>query len=289
MKTLPYDQPISVRVNASLEVMNKVVVASRGINGTPIRAQLLRLKKISAALLNLHKLTSGAPALRKKIECAYNECVSIREGLSLDEVTPEDIRDFTKSCMDLVSAHKAYLEKSQSNSSSHPLDEQLAASPSKEAELEEEYKNAENVLKRTKFEQKRLLDIRKKDFVVARAPVIPVSSPALIPETLKSAGFSVERIRYYAVLQKQLVIGLSSHYMAENRGKKPQDLLNPILEHLRRQIGQSVAVVSGSVKWDQGLWFWVMPQREYARLRSTVRGDSLKITNWGFAFATGDL
>jgi hypothetical protein len=99
-------------------------------------------------------------------------------------------------------------------SSRHRL-EKIVADSSAESDMEDFYKNAGEVIKRTEHEAVKILPIKDKPFVLTRAPIVPMDG-SISAEKLPQLGFKSESISGYPVIHNQLVLGINPKMMASH-------------------------------------------------------------------------
>lgn len=251
-----------------------------------VQAKPQQLKTLSVAIEAASRIMKdGMPTGAKKHLTAFvNELTSLREGVFLGTATD-------KKTLALIACKDARVEIQALKAATEARMTRIMAGSSNNQDLEEFYKQAEDVINKHSAESTKLDAIAKKPFILARVPVVPTGEFINI-EKLVQQGFKTDNLGGYAVLHNQLVIGINSaHLGVANTGKRDASR-TAILEEadaLRRKMqkakGEKLLFVSETpFKYKTGSWFWVMSERDLNMLAKAFPGGKAKITRWGFAF-----
>lgn len=176
-------------------------------------------------------------------------------------------------------------------------------------------------------------DFGDKTFQVARAPIVFTSQNKgetkfskvgyISPDQLDRLGFKAGLIGDYAVIKRQLVIGINPHNLLKekvgkdeegnstttkvrrkvedtkqvNKGGKPQTVtikreLTPMDEAIRvkglmeKRTGVEYTFLSPKgTSYKRGTWFWLMPTSDVRRFAKAFPGGRADIQTWGMAGA----
>lgn len=152
-------------------------------------------------------------------------------------------------------------------------------------------------IKKYANEGRSLNDLIAKKFIFARKPIIPILNPPIHPDSLAKAGFQVDRIGFYPILRKQLILGINTRYaiVVKTETKKTvQQLAEYLAKLLSKKVGVSYHIMGPSYKHKTGYYFWLLSEREVNILKknvvikkpdgSVVHPLKLVIKKWGFAF-----
>lgn len=125
------------------------------------------------------------------------------------------------------------------------------------------------------------LEFGKRDYMISRAPVIPISSIPFDIATAKRAGLAVENIGGYLLLNNQMVLG----FRRLDKGKA-KDAVKEMVEQLTRATGRKLMLVTDrSAPYKGDIWFWIADQPTLNALRKAGHG-TLQIRDWGFGFSS---
>lgn len=271
-------------VQSVIKDLEKIKAVSLRLLGTSRTDKIKTLTAIAARLekhLNA-KDALGRPLLRVKsvkaaFNRAYNATVSNTEALISGgkinvSSTVEEYCDLLIACTDSLQVMNAKIELLKTEAS---------------GEFSPDFdKSILDLLKQTGPEKDRLLSIRKRDYLLARVPVIPITSYQLNQQNLDKNGFKATTIgTNYVVLHNQLVFGVRSDLELKEGRKliKPQDFLESIKPQLEKSLGQKLFLVTETAfKWDKGIWYWLMTAKDMARIQRAA--PHFKVVRWGFAF-----
>ncbi len=248
-----------------------------------------RLKKLTQVLSAVKKLHASPLPVGAKTHVGHclNELVSLREGVYASHA------QIDKKSLSLIAAAKARADILALVITAEARLDKIMADSNHSSDLEEFYKKAEDVIQKHSAEAEKLSDIRNKPFVISRVPVVPADA-LLSVDKLTRLGFNVEGLGGYAVLNKQLVIGINpKHLLGEHGGavsgaraataiREEADRLRKLLQKKTNTKLQFVA--DKAFTFDTGTWFWLMTNKELDAFARAFPGGSVKITRWGFAF-----
>jgi len=176
-----------------------------------------------------------------------------------------------------------------------------------EKQLENLIKDVPNLLKRYSKNEKDLNLLIAKNFIFARVPIIPLTTPPLLVDELKKFGFQVQTLGGYAVLENQLVLGLNFNFLKQlqedkaTKNKKPVDIAEMIVGQLNKSSGKNYQILGDeknpSHSHKTGSYFWLVPARMVnLMIQSTgtkvktnqgggiAKAQRLTVKQWGFAF-----
>lgn len=271
-------------VESVLPDLNKVKAISLKLMGT---SRSEKIKVLTAIAKRLDKYLNakdalGRPLLRVKsvksaFNRAYNATISNVEALTSGGKINvasiiEEYTDLSIQCTDSIQVLSAKLDLIKNEAS---------------GEFSPEFdRSVLDLLKQTGPEKDRLLSIRKRDYLLARVPVIPITSHMLNKQALEKQGFKVNSIGgQYVAIHNQLVFGVRSDLNTKSGRKKvpPLEFLESIKPQLEKSLGQKLHLVSDNAfKWDKGIWYWLMVEKDLARIQRA--NPNFKVTRWGFAF-----
>ena len=251
-------------------------------------AQLKRITVLLGKVKELHaqSLPIGA---KKHVETCINELTSIREGVYAKNTTAD------KKMLTMMAAKKAQTELYAMAVAAEARVEKLMADSSTSNDMEDFYKKAEEVIKKHSGKADALKVLKDKSFVLERMPIVPTDGN-LSAEKMAHAGFNVESLGGYPVIQNQLVIGINPRHVlgdhgGEVKGEKASKLIRAEADQLRKKLEkrtkqrlQFVSDKAYSQPGSPGAWFWLMSDNDLNRLSKISPGNRVSIQRWGFAF-----
>lgn len=250
------------------------------------KRQLKRIQVIIAKVKELHDTQLPIGAKRHVATC-INELTSIKEGVHALNAAAD------KKMLTMIAAKTAKDELLAMAVATEARIESIEADSSTVDDLEEFYRKAADVIKKHAGKAEDIKAIKNKAFIIARMPIVPADDK-LSAERLATAGFQVESIGNYAVLQNQLVIGINPRFLmgehsGEVKGEKASKLIRAEVERLRKFLEKKTNVgyqlVSEKAKSEgSGTWFWLMNDNDISRLARVSPGGRIQIKAWGFAF-----
>jgi len=152
--------------------------------------------------------------------------------------------------------------------------------------LDSIFKDAPEVIKKFAHRGKDLSQLLVKRFIFSRVPVIPITPANRVSDgitKLKRAGFPVEMIGKYPVLDDQLVLGLNVVHIMELKDsirRNAMQLAEFMVTQLSQRSGKKYVIVGSAVKHKTGLYYWVVPDKVMDSIVKTL-GEPKQ---WGFAF-----
>jgi hypothetical protein len=202
---------IEARVNDLGILISKVSKVEAFLSVLPTLEKPRQLKRLASAGKGLRELlaTPLPQGTKKHIEACLNEVISLREGIFASNTSLD------KTMLALTASSKARTELSALVESSRHRLEKIVADSSAESDMEDFYKNAGEVIKRTEHEAVKILPIKDKPFVLTRAPIVPMDG-SISAEKLPQLGFKSESISGYPVIHNQLVLGINPKMMASH-------------------------------------------------------------------------
>ena len=273
-------------VSKWIEDAEKIKLVSTRLAAAQTRSEQKRILRAILARLeqNLEARDEmGKPLLRVKLlkasiikavnaTCSHAEALETRKSLSISSAI-EDYVDLVEDSRTILSQLQAKLEAVKAEikgDSNDALDTQIR-----------------QLLKSIGPERDRLQSIRNRDYMIARVPVVPLTSGVLDPRLLDKQGFKVDRVgnTQYIILHNQLVFGIRANLAPKqgHRVTKPLEFLEDLIPQMEKSLGQKLTLASETAyKWDQGIWYWLMPSKDMARIQRVVPG--FKVKKWGFAF-----
>lgn len=250
----------------------------------PKDKQLKQLGIIKAAVSKLMS-TSLPVGTKRPLEKCMNELISLREGVFTGAATD-------RNALTLFACKEAVDEITRLQLVAAARLEKVTAASSNVADLDDYYKNAETVIKKHAPEAAKLDAIKDKPFVAAQVPVIP-KSDGLSIEKLIRQGFTTDNLSSYAVIHKQIVIGINPSQLEGIKDTSKRDASHAAIlakaDKIRKQIsklkGEKLFFVSDQPrKYKTGAWFWLMTERDLNRFAKCFTGNAIKISDWGFGF-----
>jgi hypothetical protein len=249
--------------------------------------QLKRIQVIIAKVRELHDTQLPVGAKRHVATC-INELTSIREGVHALNAAAD------KKMLTMIAAKEAKTELLAMAVATEARIEKIEADSSMTGDMEEFYKKAEEVIKKHSGKAEDLKAIKDKAYMLVRLPVVPADEKRPSAERLAMAGFQVESLGGYPVLQNQLVLGINpraavGEHSGEVSGVKASKLIRAEAERLRKMLekktGQQLNFVSDTAySHGSGTWFWLMSDKDINRLAKVSPGNRVQIQRWGFAF-----
>ena len=232
------------------------------------------------------------PKTRKRLEAFHNKTSSLRGGLESLDYTYMDVAQYRIKAMaalsDMVKSNRVSASKlnalanSEEAAGGSVIDRQ-----SSDGKLNAIFKDYQPTMTRYASQASILQALNGKDFIIGKAPIIPMSKPILMHDKLKEAGFDVGKIGGYTVLEDQMVLGLNVSYvqktLAELKNKSEQTA-EMIVRQIEKKSGRKYEIIKGQPK-GVGQWYWLIPSRDYTSIRKTSVGEQINIMNWGFAFS----
>ncbi len=245
-----------------------------------------QLKKLTASLRLVKELAENKPpvGVKKHLQACLNELTSLREGVFIGAASKKALT--IVSCSQAVNEVDALLSSAKAKVSAAktkvgPTDVDLYSD------------DIEKVIKQNADEAKNLDSLTNRPFVVARVPMIPISSAGLSSEQLKRTGFKVETISNYVVMHSQLVVGINKSMLDLKRTKeggsidpkKWKDSALKIVKLLERELKTKMYLVDDKpYGYKGGAWFWVMTEKDLRSFASCFPGKHVKLERFGFAF-----
>lgn len=257
-----------------------------------------KLKVIAESARTLAGSIQDRP-LKKRVENFHNRTVSLCGGLESLDYTELDLVAYrAKALSFLQEVHEqtslsrkqvAKIKASWDNPEDEAVEEDAAATTykvSSDQKMDSLFKGSEQTLERYRSYSAIVKSLNGKDFVIHRAPIIPMSTPPIQFEKLAALGFAAEKLGGYTVLEDQMVLGLNSGYTQkalQELRKTPAATAEMIVGQLEQKSGRKYEIIHGQGK-GVGQWWWLMTSKDLDRLRQACMGGRMKITNWGFAF-----
>jgi len=249
-------------------------------------ARLKRLTQVMSAVKDLHasKLPTGA---KKHVGNCLNELTSLREGVYASNAQVD------RQTLSLITARQAHTEITAMVAASEARLDKITAESNQSSDMEDAYRKDEKVIQKNAAKAEQLNGIKTKAYMIVRMPVVP-SDSILSIEKLTRLGFSVDSIGGYAVLNEQMVIGISPKFLLGEhagavKGEKAGELIRAEADRLRKLLqkktGANLQFVSDKPKSEgSGVWFWLMSDRDLNAFARAFPGQHVKISRWGFAF-----
>lgn len=145
-------------------------------------------------------------------------------------------------------------------------------------------KEIKKIIDNSEQQSKNLNLISKKDFVVARIPIIPVGDRPLSADKLKKAGLKAEDLAGYTVLYNQIVVGINKSAKETFREKDVSKILDKIISNLESVTNEDLYLVTNEGNPYKGaIWYWLANKYEINSILKSA-GGHIKIKHWGFSF-----
>jgi len=285
-----------------MAIFRPIIAGSQStVNDEEVREQLkdLELALRNHALNNARAILSTIlghlrNAARPHNISLLNTITSVEEGLASAEIGPMKARK------ELAEAFAEY-----SQSITKALDSLVIPTQKDEkVAFDQVLDRSTEVLLSFASQQEAILKrIREQGIVLTTAPVLTISSPPLDVSKLKSNGFKAKSLSGYAVLEDQLVVGISvdvvlsrtTRKLSKDGSKKPstpeernqikEEFLDTVLQKYRNR---KMIAVGGENSYEKSSWFWLVPSDNLRLLRSCTIVDhtvsSVNFTKWGFPF-----
>lgn len=278
----PTEDQVRSKLEAKIERLRaidghlaKVELATAKLYAIPKDKQLKQLTAAMNATVAL-ATSKGLPVGSKApLTACANELTSLREGVWTGAAT--DRRTLT-----VLFASKARKDIADLIEAALSRKEKMLAESQKDSDLDEFYKMADEVIKKNAGEADKLMSIKDKAFVIARAPVVPADAQVNV-EKLKRAGVKCESLAGYAVIHNQLVIGINGTKLP--KGVKAPAEAERLRKGLEKQMGTKLQFVSPkAAPYKGGAWFWLMSDRDLEIMARAFPGGQIKVSIWGMAF-----
>jgi hypothetical protein len=250
-----------------------------------------QLKKLTSSLKKVKGIIDNKPPLgvQKHLRACVNELTSLREGVYTGAAVD-------KKTLSILACTKAVAHVETLITSNTKALKRLKAGAEGAAEIsaadeEQMYGDIAKVLQQTQKESKNINDLKERQFVVTRVPIIPLSKLPLNPEKLKAQGFKAEGLGGYPVMHNQLVLGINKSMLEVrdiSKAIKPETILEAakkVKTLIEKQTKQKLYFVDekpyGAIG---GAWFWLMNERELSAFAKAFPGRHVQLTRFGFAF-----
>jgi hypothetical protein len=246
--------------------------------------------KLTASLKAVKEIADSKPpvGVSKQLRACMNELISLREGVTISERMDRKTLSVI-ACTQAVEHVDALILSAKKNIARAKTE---ATGGLNDELLREEDAEMLRVLKQTQQESKNISQLKERQFVVTRVPIVPITKGFVSVDVMKSKGLKAENLGGYPVLHNQLVIGVNKTDLTG--AKKSSKSLNTAdfrdeAERIRKTIQKQTKVkyqfVDDRAYGAQGgAWFWLMPERELDQFASCFPGGKLQIQRWGFGF-----
>lgn len=244
----------------------------------------VKTSKATSAVAEIDKKHKG---LRTDIVKFTNTYVSLAEELNDENISFERAsRELVKAAALLKAGQESYTKKlklKESQDHQHHIDEETTQLLKRNAKVRTELQSG----------------IIAKGVYLGVAPVLPMVN--LNGETLRRAGVPCSSLSGYVVLEKQKVLGISRRYvnnqieqmkemgdkrLAKNLKKEPE-VVNEVFDDLIQTWlakHPGYTTVGTPCAWWEARWYWVIPTKELAFIRSAAYGGNFVLNKWDFAF-----
>lgn len=274
-------------LNSELEQLRKQLTAlSPSGRLNTVLSQLDLIQSITAGLVKSCKDVK----LKRRLSVFHNRTSSLSGGLrTLDYTTTDLVKYRAKSLSSLrdiqesTTASKKKLGQLVSGEEDIETAVDRQSSDGKMAAL---FKDYDMTMSRYSSHSSLIRSLHSKNFILSKAPIVPMSNPPLIYDKLKDVGFEVGKIGGYAVLENQLVLGLNGAYlklMREDLRKTDKQTAEMLKSQIEQKSKRKYEMIFGLTK-GVGNWYWLLSESDLNRLNKTSFGGHVNITNWGFAF-----
>ena len=296
-------QAKAVQAQSSIKDLKRLQTLARQINlasvSLPKYNSSKRLQVIGKFIDQLDNIAKpkGCKASCDKLR---NELLSLKEGIANGfHLTKSDLVITTvPTVMEVVQERLAYVNRLVEAAQKSMTGQESAVQEIERMVTEDN--EVKKVLQQVDKESEKALQVvKKKPFVIARLPVVPLG--ILDKATAKSSGFEVSDLQGYLIFHNQLVIGLNKALIAEstvwgNRKKiKVSQILGDIIDMIELKTNQKYVLIdkrpyNSAKTGGMGIsWYWVMPMKQantFARLfkMGTRQGvPSVRLEGWGLA------
>lgn len=233
------------------------------------------LKQLTAVLNTVKVLVTskGLPAGSKShLVALVNELTSLREGAFLDLA-------FTKDSLTIGYLSKAQIAIANLIDVSILRKEKLSSDSSNPYASSEFYRLAEDVINRNREATDKLVIDATQPFIIARLPVVPADSFISV-DKLKKTGILCDSISGYAVINDQILLGISRKLLAPNLTVK--DEAERLRKALQKETKTKLNFVSPKAYAFKGrAWFWLMHDKDLDLLATACTGSQVNIQSWG--------
>lgn len=269
---------------ASIELADAKI---KGIQNNNFMAPVATIKfnKAKAALASIHEglKKNQKPMARELVAAAdycHNVISSFQDALSCGDVDETNLSEFKREVSAKLTEVREFSEQlvgvmaAAEKETASKLDDALTDG----ASILSRYASFKNKMPRTALNGKK--------FVLLDMPVIPVFDPFILPSQLAEAGFNVESLGTYAILNNQRVLGINTNYLKEE-GIKLDEYTDMVLEALKSKTGKRwIRVFEDPVGFRSSgyQFFWIGTEHEVKQL-TTIKGRHTSIDEWGWAFS----
>lgn len=260
--------------------ISKVELQASGLSVMDERKREKLVSSLLARVQAMHenpKLPKGAGPHLLRIR---NELLSLKEGIAANAVKPKDM--ILATVQPSLEGINTLISKAELRLSGESINDSMT---------DEAFKKAEEVLKHNQKEAKQLERLTKKPFVVARVPIVPISSPVMNVGILNRSGIKAEQLAGYPLIHNQMVIGISKDATVLETRKRNQKPLEAAREILSQLVGQTqrdyIFVTENGFRSHGGIWFWVATKQEVNAFIKAAN-NRLKIDRWGFGFGSSN-
>lgn len=271
-------------------IANDLVKIHASLTALPTVGKDQRVLILSQAIGKIRRFQENGLPLgsARPVRHTINELVSMREAVLSG--TPMKKRDFVAVVMtDAIKAirasHESAAEKLQVVKSNRKGSSFISP---KEQSIEEIYKKAGEVIKRSTSEKDSLESIGTKPFVIARVPIVPVASPNIDASKLKRLGIKSDSIANYPVIHNQIVLGINREVLEKTGKGGKSETAREAAERIANIVSKQHRTVLNFVTdkgypYKSAVWYWLAPKQEINALSKAANGR-LNIQQWGFAF-----
>lgn len=138
---------------------------------------------------------------------------------------------------------------------------------------------------------------------VGYAPIVPITQPNLVLESLTKKGIKARMYEGYPLLERQLVAGITMERQGKvvdptkvipnqkrvsdkKREAQHQANFDNFVESVKAKFpGMKLMQVGPANSWWSATWVWLIPEKEFDIIRKAAFGGStFKVMKWGFAF-----
>lgn len=248
-----------VELEANLRILensfNEVKAARRKILRSPSRASVLAE---ASSVLSQNKIRG----LGKAWKAAYTEVECMKQ-----EDSPIAGEQHITAYLREIKAEYARIKRKR---------DQLESTSVVDTLTEE----AKELLK--KYDQQSTkLSFGSRDVMIARAPIIPISSLPFDVSIARRSGLAVDNLDGYLLVNNQMVVG----FRKLDR-QKAKNAIYEMVDDLSIATKKKLFVVTDrTARYKGGIWYWVADQATLSALRKAGRGN-LQIRDWGFGFSS---
>ncbi len=231
---------------------------------------------VSEIRVAVEDIGRDAKGLRHPLVLIFNQFQSLRDALVEDEISLKEAEaELQKATNAFLNAVAVVSEFYAQNNTKKEVQDVLTrqfirnATASSKADLNRE--------------------VNKNGVYVGYAPIIPIVQAPIDVNFLKRKGLKVRSYEGYAILEKQLIVGMTLDMQGKISGlphqsaNKPSASYEDFVDTVKAKFRSLRLVEVGKPRHEMSAsWTWLVPAKELDWISSSTK--TRIITSWGFAF-----